>query len=50
MTGILRFIWFIVVYGTCTYLVFWKDASGWWYLLAIVIASGISFKFAEAKR
>lgn len=22
--------------GGCTYLVFWKNASGWWYVLAIL--------------
>ena len=34
---ILKFVWASVVLGTCTYLVFWKEASGWWYLLAILL-------------
>jgi hypothetical protein len=29
-------IWTLTIIGGCTYLVFWKDASGWWYLLAML--------------
>lgn len=31
------FFWSFGILGACTYLVFWKDCSGWWYLLAIYI-------------
>lgn len=34
------FIWKMTVIGTCTYLVFWRDHSGWWYLLAILLCGG----------
>jgi hypothetical protein len=34
---ILKFVWAAAVLGTCTYLVFWKEASGWWYLLALML-------------
>lgn len=37
---ILSWAWCILVFGTCTYLVFWKDHSGWWYLLALILAGG----------
>ncbi len=32
-------IWDLAVFGTCTYLVFWRDHSGWWYLLAILLCA-----------
>ena len=35
--SILLIIWCMFVVGGCTYLVFWMDASGWWYLLAILL-------------
>lgn len=33
------YIWGAACLGVCTYLVFWLDHSGWWYLLAILLAS-----------
>lgn len=32
-------IWSIITLGTCTYVVFGLGYSGWWFLLAIFIAS-----------
>lgn len=33
-----NFVWCLLALGTCTYLVFWRHESGWWFLLALVIA------------
>lgn len=35
-----RFAWVAAVLGVTTYLVFWKDASGWWFLLALLLCGG----------
>lgn len=35
-----RFAWCVLVFGTCTYLVFWRDHSGWWFLLALLLCNG----------
>ena len=32
-------IWEAATLGTCTYLVFWKGYSGWWFLLAILLST-----------
>lgn len=32
--NIIGFLWALLVFGTFTYLIFWREASGWWYLLA----------------
>ena len=37
----LHLLWDTLVFGTCTYVVFWLGQSGWWYLLAILISSGL---------
>lgn len=29
----------IAILGACTYVVFWLNQPGWWYLLAIVLCS-----------
>ena len=34
---IMCMIWNIIILGTTTYLVFWKNASGWWFLLAYIL-------------
>ena len=34
-----KFLWAGAVLGTCTYVVFWKGFSGWWYCLAILLLS-----------
>lgn len=35
---LLSFIWGIICLGVTTYLVFWKDFSGAWYILGILLA------------
>lgn len=32
-------IWSLVILGTCTYVVFWMNQSGAWYVLAIYLIS-----------
>ena len=32
-------VWDVGIVAGCAYLVFWKDHSGWWFLLAMSIAS-----------
>jgi hypothetical protein len=27
----------VLVFGTATYLIFWRDRSGWWFLLAVAL-------------
>ncbi len=40
---ILQYAWLALCLGTCTYLVFWRGFSGWWFLLAVILcASGSS--------
>lgn len=31
-------VWESVVIGGCAYLVFWRDASAWWFLLAVLLS------------
>lgn len=38
------FIWSAAMIGGCAYLVFWRDVSGWWFLLAMLLASCWSCK------
>ncbi len=37
-------VWSLTILAATTYLVFWKDQSGWWYVLAIFLASCWSCK------
>jgi hypothetical protein len=37
--NVLVIIWCMFIVGGCTYLVFWMNASGWWYLLATLFIS-----------
>jgi 4-hydroxybenzoate polyprenyltransferase len=32
-------IWSGGILAGCTYLVFWRDHSGWWYILAVLLMS-----------
>jgi hypothetical protein len=32
-------VWSLTIVGACTYLVFWRNESGWWYVLAVLLAS-----------
>lgn len=34
----------LAVFAGTAYLVFWMGASGWWFLLAIVMAEMLGFK------
>lgn len=36
-------IWDVGIIAGAAYAVFWLDASGWWFLLAIIL-TGMSFK------
>ena len=38
-------LWLCIVFGVCTYLVFWMNQSGWWYALAVFLASGWTCKW-----
>lgn len=38
---VLCFVWYSAVLGTCTYLVFWLNHSGWWYLLALFFCGNL---------
>lgn len=45
---ILEFLWGVFVIGGCSYLVFFQGASGWWFVLAVIIANvSISTKKTE---
>ena len=35
---ICSYLWGALVIGMTTYLVFWEGHSGWWYLLAMILA------------
>ena len=39
---LLGFAWIVLVFGTCTYLVFWQGHSGWWFVLAVLLCAGSS--------
>jgi hypothetical protein len=30
-------LWSVSILATCTYIVFWMNQSGWWYMLAIIL-------------
>lgn len=32
-------LWWAFCIGGCAYLVFWRDHSGWWFVLAVFLAS-----------
>ncbi len=35
---VLKVIWCAAVFGTAAYAVFWLGHSGWWFVLAFVVA------------
>lgn len=37
LDNIIGFIWAIVIVFGCSYLVFWKEESPWWFLLALLL-------------
>ena len=42
-------VWDVGIMVACGYLVFWKDQSGWWFLLAMIIA-GTSYQPATWRK
>ena len=32
-------VWEVLILGGCAYLVFWKGASPWWFVLAVLLSS-----------
>jgi hypothetical protein len=42
--------WDVLTLGTTTYLVFWKDASGWLFFLAILLCSSTTLYKVLRKR
>jgi hypothetical protein len=32
-----QFLWAAFIIAGCSYLVFWKGASAWWYVLAVIL-------------
>lgn len=49
MAYVCMLIWNILVFGTTTYLVFFTEPghSGWWYLLAIILAGSVTVRKDE---
>lgn len=43
-------VWDVLCLGTCTYLVFWKGHSGWWFILAIMASCSYTLMKALQKR
>ncbi len=39
IAGLFRVLWPAIVFGTAAYAVFWLGHTGWWFLLAILIAA-----------
>lgn len=42
--------WDILVFATTTYLVFWRGHSGWWFILAVLLAGQSTLFKALRKR
>ena len=36
---LLNTAWDLLVCGMCTYLVFWRNQSGWWFVMALILCS-----------
>jgi membrane protein YdbS with pleckstrin-like domain len=47
LDNILGFTWALIIVIGCTYIVFWKGASGWWYLMAIVFLQADAYYYKE---
>lgn len=41
-------IFVLTVIGGCGYVVFWLGHSGWWFLAAVLIASGWTCKYTRS--
>ena len=38
---IAKFLWYALIFCVFTYIIFWKDASGWWYLFMLLIGGDL---------
>ena len=43
-------LWDFAVFGATTYLVFWREQSGWWFILAVLLTAQITLFKVLAKR
>lgn len=43
----IKLAWIVAWLGGCTYMVFWRGVSGWWYALAIFLAMSFRFKVRD---
>ena len=43
------FVWAMTMVLGCAYLVFWKNHSGWWFVLAVFLAGGMSCSIHKEK-
>jgi hypothetical protein len=39
MESLIRFLWYVLVFGVTAYAVFWLGHTGWWFVLAIILSS-----------
>lgn len=37
--NIIVLLWAVFIISGCSYLVFWRNESGWWFILAILLLS-----------
>jgi hypothetical protein len=42
------FAWTVIVFAGAAYAVFWLDRSGWWFLLAMLLANGWNCKVCQS--
>lgn len=42
MSALCQLAWNLFVIGRCSYLVFWRDHSGWWFVLAVALVASKS--------
>jgi len=43
-------LWDFAVFGVTTYLVFWRDCSGWWFALAFLLCCQLTLLKVPAKK
>lgn len=48
--NILLMLWYIVVFGTFTYLIFWKGQSGAWYIFAVFLMAIVGVTDNDKKK
>ena len=47
LDNVLSFLWAVVIIVGCTYLVFWKGVSAWWYVLALALLNVDVYYYKE---